>query len=259
VHLLLPPSEGKTTGGRGRPLRTRPAAADPIGAARTTVLEALQKLVAAGPETAAPALLLPDGVAAAALAANAAVLDSPTTPALRRYAGVVYDGLAYSELTPAEQRIANRSVLVFSGLFGVVRGDEPVPDYRVPAKAVLPGVGIAGTFWRPVLTQVLADTLRRGLIIDLRSSDYAAMWRPPRADAERVLTVRVLSPAPRGGHAVISYNSKFAKGRLAAELVRRTANGESVASAQDVIAAWQAWDGAERAERTPAGLDLYTR
>ena len=28
--------------------------------------------------------------------------------------------------------------LVFSGVFGVVRGDEAIPDYRVPAKAALP-------------------------------------------------------------------------------------------------------------------------
>jgi len=71
--------------------------------------------------------------------------------------------------------------------------------------------------------------------------------------------VRVLSPAPRGGHAVISYPSKFAKGRLAAELIRRVARGEPVAAADDVAAAWLAWEGAADARRTPTGFDLYTR
>lgn len=231
--------------------------ADPLTATRRTTIAALQALLAGERAAAQRALLLPDGVADEALALNAAVLDSPTMPALRRYAGVVYDGLDLAALSAAEQRVAARSILVFSGLFGVLRGDEPVPAYRVPAKAVLPGVGVMATFWRPLLTDVLADLLRRGLVVDLRSSDYAAMWRPAGELAERVVSVRVLSPAPRGGHAVISYNSKLAKGRLAAALVRRAAAGEQVETSDDVVAAWRACGGAD-AEVVGRGLALYT-
>src|SRR3954471_24177039 len=198
VHVLLPPSEAKTAGGRGRPLRRRPAPDGPLAEARTRATAALLDLVAGDPAAAAEALLLPAGVAAPALAADAAVLDSATTPALRRYSGVVYAGLDFAALTAAESRRAGRACLVFSGLFGVVGGDEPVPDYRVPAKAVLPGLGVAGTFWRPVLSEVLPARLARGLVVGLRSSDYAAMWRPGPALADRVIGVRVLSPSPRG-------------------------------------------------------------
>jgi cytoplasmic iron level regulating protein YaaA (DUF328/UPF0246 family) len=257
LHLLLPPSETKTPGGRGRPLRSRAGGHGALDAAREAAVVALRKLVAGDPTRAAEALLLPDGVAAQALAANAAVLDSATTPALRRYSGVLYDGLAFAALTSAEQRLAGRSVLIFSGLFGVVRGDEPVPAYRVPAKAVLPGIGVAATFWRPVLAGVLAAPTARGLIVDLRSGDYAGMWHPARASTDRLVAVRVLSPSQRGGHAVISYNSKFAKGRLAAALIRRAAAGRSVADAEDVAAAWRDCGGAD-AVCTKAGLDLYT-
>lgn len=250
MHLLLPPSETKNPGGRGRPLRTRG-----IEGPRKQAIDALLDLVQS--DRARECLLLPPAVAANALAANAAVLDSPTTPALRRYAGTVYAGFDFAGLTEREQRIAARTVLIFSGLFGVVRGDEPVPDYRVPAKAVLPGIGVASTFWRPLLAPVLAETLRRGLVVDLRSSDYASMWRPSRADAPRVITIRVLSPAPRGGYAVISYVSKLSKGRLAAALVRRTAAGEPVRDAEHVRAAWLACGGA-KAQHVAGGLDLYT-
>jgi cytoplasmic iron level regulating protein YaaA (DUF328/UPF0246 family) len=110
-----------------------------------------------------------------------------------------------------------------------------------------------------VLSELLPDLLRRGLIVDLRSSDYAAMWRPDPATAKRVVGVRVLSPAPRGGHAVISYNSKFAKGRLVAELVRRVAAGGTVRTVDDVADAWLRWPSAADAVPTPTGLDLYTR
>lgn len=259
MHLLLPPSEAKNPGGRGRPLRDRTAtgAAAALADARGRVTDALLHLVG-GPRTAAvEALLLPAGVADAALAANAAVAGSRTLPALRRYAGVVYDGLEFAGLDAAQQRLAGRSTWIFSGLLGIVRGDEPVPDYRVPAKAVLPGVGVAGTFWRPVLDDVVPGLLRRGVIVDLRSSDYAAMWRPRGELAERTVGVRVLSPAPRGGHAVISYTSKLGKGRLAAALVRRVAAGEKVTGPDDVAAAWLACGGAD-AVAVHGGLDLYT-
>ncbi len=257
MHILLPPSEGKTAGGRGRPLHLR-GADGPLATPRSQALDALTALLAGDASRAARALLLPDGVAAGALRANARVRESPTTPALRRYAGVVYDGIDAATMSPAEQRVAGRSVVIFSGLFGVVRGDEPVPQYRVPAKAVLPGLGIASTFWRPHLQLALRDVLRRGLVIDLRSGDYAAMWRPEPELAARTVTVRVLSRAPRGGYAVVSFTSKLAKGRLARALVRRRAAGAPVTGVEDVVAAWSDAGGAGYELTSPTHLELRT-
>lgn len=257
MRLLLPPSEGKTVGGRGRPVNSRPVDG-PLAGARGRVLLALRDLLA-GPESeAAAALLLPDGVVAEALAANRAVEASPTTPALRRYAGVVYDGLDAASMTPELYRIAARSTLVLSGLFGVVRGDEGVPNYRVPAKAVLPGIGVAGTFWRPVLDEVMPALLGRGLVVDLRSSDYSAMWRPARGAADRVVTVRVLSPKPGGGLGVVSYNSKFGKGRLARALVHAAASGAEPRTVEDVAAAWDRCGGADATIVDGRRIDLVT-
>jgi len=257
VRILLPPSETKARGGRGRPLGQR-VATGALAEARADVLRALHALTSGDPVTAARALLLPPGIAGDALAANAAVTDSPTTPALRRYTGVVYDGLNFAELAPEVQRAAARSVLIFSGLFGVVRGNEPVPLYRVPAKADLPGLGTASTFWRRVLHAIIPPALGRGLVIDMRSSDYAQMWRPDTATARRVLTVRVLSPTPGGAHAVLSYPSKLAKGRLAAALVTRAASGQPVETGGDVAAAWQACGGLRSRTAGSTHLDLYT-
>ena len=204
-------------------------------------MAALARLLDGPAKSAASALLLPPGVAATALAVNAAVPTAPTLPALARYAGIVYDGLGYAALPAPAQRLAARSILVFSGLFGVVRGDEPVPDYRVPAKAALPGVGIAGTAWRPVLDSVMPALLggTRRLVLDLRSSDYRAMWRPAGALAERTVAVRVLSPLPGGGLGVVSYPSKYAKGRLAAVLLSCAADGEKLTSVEQVAGLWR--------------------
>jgi cytoplasmic iron level regulating protein YaaA (DUF328/UPF0246 family) len=222
-----------------------------LGPAREQALLGLAALL--GRPDAAARLLLPDAVRDAALLADSRVQDSSTLPALRRYAGVVYAGLGFDDLDPAEQRLAGRSCYVFSGLFGVVRGDEAIPDYRVPAKAVLPGVGTCATFWRRTLDQVFAPLLGRGLVVDLRSSDYAAMWRPDRLTAQRLVTVRVRSPTPSGRLAVVSYASKLAKGRLAAALVRSECAGDRIRTPEDVARAWTG-----RAEVTGNEVVLYT-
>jgi hypothetical protein len=223
------------------------------------MLAALDRLIAGPRGAAAAALLLPPAVIDAALAANAAVCDSATLPALRRYAGTVYEGLDHQSLDAAQQRVAARTVLTFSGLFGVVRGDEPVPNYRVPAKAVLPGVGVAATAWRPVLDEAMPALLDRGLVVDLRSSDYAAMWRPRGEIAARTVRARVLSPLPSGGRGVVSYPSKFAKGQLTAALVRRLAAGEQVRTAEDVATTWLAAGGLDADVEAADRVVLHTR
>jgi uncharacterized protein len=240
VRILLPPSEAKHPGGRGRPLAARPAE---LSHPRAQVLAALARLL--DRPDAAAALQLPPSVADSALATNRRAGTSPTLPAMRRYAGTVYQGLDVAALSPVAARRARTELLIFSGLLGVSRGGDPVPDYRVPAKAVLPGIGVAGTFWRPRLAELLPALLDSGPVVDLRSTDYAAMWQPAAnsAVAGRLIAVRVLSPTPSGRLAVVSYRSKLAKGRLAAALLERQAAGQRVSGPADVLAAWSGLGG----------------
>jgi len=147
VRILLPPSEVKNPGGRGLPLARRQRR-QPIEDSREQVLRALDRLLDAGEADAARALLLPDSVAAEALRDNRRLRTAPTMPALDRYAGVVYDGLFLQPPSEPARAVAHRELLIFSGLFGVLRGGDPVPPYRVPAKAALPGLGVLATFWR---------------------------------------------------------------------------------------------------------------
>jgi cytoplasmic iron level regulating protein YaaA (DUF328/UPF0246 family) len=238
VRILLPPSEAKQPGGRGRGLTAEPRPDDELARHRAELLAALSRLL--DRPDAAEKLLLPPSVAESALAVNRQVATAPTLPAMRRYAGTVYQGLAVAGLSPAATRLARTTLLIFSGLLGVSRGGDPVPDYRVPAKAVLPGIGVAGTFWRPRLAGLLPALLGSGPIVDLRSSDYAAMWQPAAGSAlaGRLISVRVLSPTPAGRLAVVSYRSKLAKGRLAAALLERQAAGHRVTGPSDLLAAW---------------------
>ena len=97
-----------------------------------------------------------------------------------------------------------------------------------------------------MLDEALPALLGRGLVVDLRSSrlrrDVAPARRARRPHRRACGCCRRCRPAARG---VVSYPSKFAKGRLAAALVRRLAAGEPVRTAEDVAATWLADGGAD--------------
>jgi cytoplasmic iron level regulating protein YaaA (DUF328/UPF0246 family) len=227
VRILLPPSEAKSPGGGGAPLVELGLGDGAIAATRRTVLDAVARLCADRPDDAADLLRLPPAVADAARAANVAVWRAPTMPALDRFTGVLFDAFAPGSLPPAARARAEESVVVFDGSFGVLDGGEPVPDHRVPAAAMLPDLGGVASLWRPALAAELPARFAGHVVVDLRSSDYAAMWRPRPADGLDVLPVRILVTPPGGAAApdgdryvVSSVPSKVGKGLLARALCR---------------------------------------
>jgi uncharacterized protein len=267
VRILLPPSEAKRPD-RSRRRRSGPVADTPIGAlglngsplteSRELVARALVAFCGADPLEAARALALPARSADADLAANRALFQAPIAPALDRYAGTVYEGLDAASLTTAGRRRAMESVLIFSGLFGVLRADEAIPAYRLPVGAVLPNVGALTPFWRSMLLREpggLRDRLGDELIVDLRSTDYSAMWRATGSMRDQVVVVRVVSEQPDGRLAVISYPSKHGKGRLARALLSSRAR---ITSAAQVANAWTAAGGRDAIAAPGGGLDLLT-
>ena len=56
---------------------------------------------------------------------------------------------------------------------------DRIPAYRLAGDVTLPGVGAVSTYWRRHLDRGrAARPPARGLVVDLRSSTYAAFWRP---------------------------------------------------------------------------------
>ncbi|RKS75710.1 hypothetical protein CLV35_2187 [Motilibacter peucedani] len=233
--LLLPPSEAKSTGGDGPPVDCDALVAPRLGATRRRVLTEVAG-VSADEGAAAAALKLPPAVVEAALEANRSAATSPTRPALDRYTGVVYAGLDVPSMGPDVRGLAERSVLVFSGLFGIVRGSDLVPDYRVPVSATLPALGPLTPVWRAALRDAMPAVLRTSFAVDLRSTDYAGMWPPTGPLRHQVLGVRVLSPRPSGPPRVVSHFSKHGKGVLARALLEKAAAGAVPEDVDDVAA-----------------------
>jgi uncharacterized protein len=209
VLVLLPPSEGKATGGTGPPLDLGALSFPTLNPVRERLVEALTTAARVRPDALRAALGL-SSRQHDAVDQDAALRSSGTLPALERYTGVVYDSLGYGTLTGPARRRADRSLVVASALFGLLRPRDRVPAYRLSGATSLPGVGGLAPVWRPSLDAALDQA--PGLVVDLRSSAYAALGRVPRA-----VEVRVLREV-QGRRSVVSHDNKHTKGRLARAL-----------------------------------------
>jgi hypothetical protein len=219
--ILLPPSEGKATGGTGGPWAPATMAAPELDERRAKAMTALVRAMK-GSGVARGKLLGVKGVALdAATEANREVAATPTLPAIDRYTGVLYDALDVASMTRAQRARAARRLAVGSALFGLVGGDDPIPAYRLSAGSALPGLPGLRALWKPALSPVLAGV--PGLVVDLRSGSYAALAPVPGA-----VTVQVLSERPDGTRAVVSHFNKAHKGRLARLLATTTAEPDDV-------------------------------
>ncbi|MCL7423518.1 peroxide stress protein YaaA [Streptomyces sp. YS415] len=213
--VLLPPSEGKASSGRGAPLKLESLSLPGLSEARAAVLDELVELCAGDEEKAREVLGLSEGLRGE-VAKNAELRTAGARPAGEIYTGVLYDALDLASLDTAAKKRAARSLLVFSGLWGAVRVSDRIPSYRCSMGVKLPGLGALGTHWRTAMAAVLPEVAGDGLVLDLRSAAYAAAWKPKGEVAGRTASVRVLHAPTRK---VVSHFNKATKGRIVRSLL----------------------------------------
>ncbi|WP_030341128.1 peroxide stress protein YaaA [Streptomyces sp. NRRL S-1022] len=213
--VLLPPSEGKANSGGGAPLELGSLSLPGLTAAREAVLGELVELCSGDEEKAREVLGLSEGLRGE-VAKNAGLRTAGARPAGEIYTGVLYDALGLATLDAPARRRAADSLLVFSGLWGAVRVTDRIPSYRCSMGVKLPGLGALAGHWRAPMAEVLPEAAGAGLVLDLRSSAYAAAWRPKGEVAGRTATVRVLHAPTRK---VVSHFNKATKGRIVRSLL----------------------------------------
>ena len=59
------------------------------------------------------------------------IFKSPLLKAIQRYEGVAYDYLSYNNLEKSSQKYIDDNVLIFSNLFGVLKANDEIPDYKL--------------------------------------------------------------------------------------------------------------------------------
>jgi hypothetical protein len=148
----------------------------------------------------------------AARLANAALASAPSLPAWQRYTGVVWGGLDVASLPSAARKRATSSVVVVSGLLGLVALDDPTPEYRLKMGASLAPYGKLSTWWRPVLAEPLTTWASQRFVVDLLPNEHRAA-----CDSTQMRGVRVAFVERNGK--VAGHDAKVAKGRLARHLL----------------------------------------
>ncbi|MEU7892173.1 peroxide stress protein YaaA [Nonomuraea sp. NPDC049152] len=206
--ILLPPSEGKAAHGTGQAVGdlSFPTLARP----RTRVVNALVR--ASKRRDALDVLGLSQGQSAE-LDKNLALKTAATLPAAELYTGVLYDNLGLATLDDKARTRAEESVVIFSGLWGVLRITDRVPPYRLSMGVNLPALGGLAAFWRPLVTKEM-DRMP-GLAVDMRSSTYAGAWKA----GARGVAVRVLKDGK-----VVSHMAKATRGEIARRLLESAAD-----------------------------------
>jgi hypothetical protein len=222
VLILLPPSEGKTAPRRGKPLDLATLGFPSLTDARERVLDALVTLCEHDPEKAAATLDVPKSQLDL-VGLNARARSAPTARADQIYTGVLYDALDVATLSTGAKRRARTRVAVTSSLFGLVSPGDRIPAYRLSGDATLPEVGSVAGLWRQHLGPAATGALGDGLLVDLRSSTYAAFWRPSAGLARRVASIQVLHEVD-GRRQVVSHFNKATKGRIVRALLEDGTN-----------------------------------
>jgi cytoplasmic iron level regulating protein YaaA (DUF328/UPF0246 family) len=104
------------------------------------------------------------------------------------------------------------SVVVVSGLLGLVGLDDPTPEYRLKMGASLAPYGKLSTWWRPVLAESLTNWAAQRFVVDLLPNEHRAACESADMHGVRVAFVE------RDGK-VAGHDAKVAKGRLARHLL----------------------------------------
>ena len=213
--LLLPPSEGKAVGGdKKRKYSSQAGVFGPaLGEFRDLVAERLGELKGGDGKL----LGVKGELLTRAQDANRTLVGAPTLPAWQRYTGVVWDHLDLESFPTASRTAAIKRIIVPSGYAGLVRADDPLPDYRLKMGARLAPFGLMSTWWRDDLTNALLAQTKKSPVIDLLPQEHRAA-----IDWSRLDTLVRVDLVSRTGGIVGGHNAKAAKGLLARHLFLST-------------------------------------
>ncbi len=244
--ILLASAEGKASGGNPlapdmfdyRTSNTFNYFSD-LNPERRTIIKALQATSQDSSEKALEKLFGVKGAALEeAVRVTLDIFGSPLLAAVDRYnPGVMYAAMEFPELPTGAQRRLLENGVIFSGLFGLLRPDDLIPNYRLRMDAKLPEIGKLSAFWKPVLSSALNRALEGKFVWDLLPSTHREAWDDD--GSYRALVQVKFYDENSGERKAVTHNVKQLRGALVNYIVRDPA--ESIEALLD----WEAPGGFE--------------
>ena len=244
--ILLPSAEGKQTGGN-------PLAPDmfdyrssntfnyfsELNPERRALIDALQAEILSADDAALEKLFGVKGdTLQDAVDVNQNIYRSPLLAAVDRYGpGVMYQAMDFPSLPTGAQRRLLENGVIFSGLFGLLRPDDLVPNYRLKMDARFGDIGKVSAYWKPVLSEHLNKLLDGQAVWNLLPGVCESAWDDAETYARMV---RVKFYREDGGERkAVTHGIKELRGALVAYIVTEIV--DSVEGLED----WEAPDGYE--------------
>ncbi len=240
--ILLPPSEGKASGGDGPPLDLDALSYSELNKTRSQLIKSLAQL-SGKPRVAQKTLGVKGAALEKARAENAEVLEAPTLPAIDRYTGVMYDAIDYTSLGSGEKDVFGSKTIIMSGLFGLLRPFDQIPAYKLKMGAKLRKTKNCAAIWKPLVTKSLATTAEDGVIWDLLPNEHSAALDSSKVQCDVRYTVKFLEAGSDGNLRTVNHWSKALKGALIRHLVANPAEAGSIEGSLELLSAFNHPEG----------------
>ena len=161
---------------------------DDLNPERRELIDTLQEVIEEEDEdTLSDVFGLEDYELEEALRVNAEIYDAPLMSALDRYSpGVMYAAMDFANLPTGAQRRLLENGVILSGLFGLLRPDDLIPNYQLGMSAALPDLGPVADYWGPVVSPILNDSLEGRWVWDLLPEVHRNAWTDEHTYEARV-------------------------------------------------------------------------
>ncbi len=148
------------------------------------------------------------------------------------YTGVLYDAAGMAAWDDATMLRAHERIRIISALWGAVSPADLIPAYRISMTTTLGRIGPLGTLWRRHLDGPLTAAADGTIVVDCRSSSYAAVWTPRDSPWVAVKVLRDVD----GKRSAVSHMAKHTRELLTAHLLSFDTAPESPQDVADAAA-----------------------
>ena len=123
--------------------------------------------------------------------------------AIERYDGVAYDYLKFDSLSQKEKAYLNTQTIIFSNLFGPIRGGDNIPVYKLKQGATINEIATEKVY-KKTSSDMLNELLKDQLVLDLRAGYYEKFYTLDRP----FITMKFLKGGKSVSHWAKAYRGK---------------------------------------------------
>ncbi len=134
------------------------------------------------------------------------LLHMPAMKAILRYDGVAFDYLDYPSLDTEARQYIDDHVILFSNLFGPIRADDEIPEYKLKQGASIDGLK-AEKLYKESSQNALDAYFENDDLLDLRAGFYDKFYKP----SCRYTTLKFLKNGKSVSHWAKAYRGKVTR------------------------------------------------